>query len=92
MIGAYWAESMQLAETGKCVGAMHIWHGQTSQIPFLVPQTTASSARDPPETDERGATLRARRPGLRKDNRRHTRQVGALLTTALTAAGNHSLQ
>ena len=37
MIGAYWAESLQLAETGTRVGAMQIaGTAQTSQIPFFI--------------------------------------------------------
>jgi len=37
MIGAYWAESLQLAETGARVGAMQIaGTAQTSQIPFFI--------------------------------------------------------
>jgi len=37
MIGAYWAESLQLAETGARVGAMQITGtAQTSQIPFFL--------------------------------------------------------
>ena len=40
MIGAYWAESMQLAETGSRVGAMQIsGTAQTSQIPFFLVST-----------------------------------------------------
>ncbi len=40
MIGAYWAESMQLAETGSRVGAMQIsGTAQTSQIPFFLVAT-----------------------------------------------------
>jgi hypothetical protein len=37
MVGAYWAESLQLAETGARVGALQIaGTAQTSQIPFFV--------------------------------------------------------
>jgi hypothetical protein len=37
MIGAYWAESLQLAETGSRIGAMQITGtAQTSQIPFFL--------------------------------------------------------
>lgn len=37
MIGAYWAESLQLAETGNSVGAFQITGtAQTSQIPFFL--------------------------------------------------------
>lgn len=37
MIGAYWAESLQLAETGTRIGALQIaGTAQTSQIPFFV--------------------------------------------------------
>ena len=37
MIGAYWAESLQLAETGNSVGAFQIaGTAQTSQIPFFL--------------------------------------------------------
>lgn len=37
MIGAYWAESLQLAETGNRVGAFQIaGTAQTSQIPFFL--------------------------------------------------------
>lgn len=37
MIGAFWAESLQLAETGTRVGAMQIaGTAQTSQIPFFI--------------------------------------------------------
>jgi hypothetical protein len=37
MIGAYWAESLQLAETGSRVGAMQITGtAQTGQIPFFL--------------------------------------------------------
>ena len=40
MVGAYWAESMQLAETGNRVGAMQIsGTAQTSQIPFFLVST-----------------------------------------------------
>jgi hypothetical protein len=40
MIGAYWAESMQLAEVGATVGAMQIsGTAQTSQIPFFLVST-----------------------------------------------------
>lgn len=40
MIGAYWAESLQLAETGARVGAMQIaGTAQTSQIPFFLVTT-----------------------------------------------------
>jgi hypothetical protein len=37
MVGAYWAESLQLAETGSRIGAMQITGtAQTSQIPFFL--------------------------------------------------------
>ena len=37
MVGAYWAESLQLAETGARIGAMQITGtAQTSQIPFFL--------------------------------------------------------
>lgn len=37
MVGAYWAESLQLAETGNRIGAMQITGtAQTSQIPFFL--------------------------------------------------------
>ncbi len=40
MIGAYWAESMQLAEVGATVGAMQIsGTAQVSQIPFFLVST-----------------------------------------------------
>jgi hypothetical protein len=40
MVGAYWAESMQLAETGSRAGAMQIsGTAQTSQIPFFLVAT-----------------------------------------------------
>ncbi len=40
MVGAYWAESLQLAETGNRVGAMQIaGTAQTSQIPFFLVTT-----------------------------------------------------
>jgi hypothetical protein len=40
MVGAYWAESLQLAETGARVGAMQIaGTANTSQIPFFLVAT-----------------------------------------------------
>jgi len=40
MIGAYWAESLQLAETGSRVGCMQIsGTAQTSQLPFFLVAT-----------------------------------------------------
>jgi hypothetical protein len=37
MVGAYWAESLQLSETGSRIGAMQITGtAQTSQIPFFL--------------------------------------------------------
>lgn len=40
MVGAYWAESLQLAETGSRIGAMQIaGTAQTSQIPFFLVTT-----------------------------------------------------
>jgi len=37
MVGAYWAESLQLAETGSIVGSMQITGtAQTSQLPFFL--------------------------------------------------------
>jgi hypothetical protein len=40
MVGAYWAESLQLAETGSRVGSMQIaGTAQTSQIPFFLVTT-----------------------------------------------------
>jgi hypothetical protein len=40
MVGAYWAESLQLAETGARIGAMQIaGTAQTSQIPFFLVTT-----------------------------------------------------
>jgi hypothetical protein len=95
MIGAYWAESMQLAETGSRVGAMQIsGTAQTSQIPFFLVSTDYCLIGE--EIYAAGAYLTNEAPLIAslagQDFGRIIAVIlgliGALLTTALTAAGN----
>jgi hypothetical protein len=95
MIGAYWAESMQLAETGSRVGAMQIsGTAQTSQIPFFLVSTDYCLIGE--EIYAAGAYLTNEAPLIAslagQDAGRMLAVIlgiiGALLTTALTVAGN----
>jgi hypothetical protein len=95
MVGAYWAESMQLAETGSRVGAMQIsGTAQTSQIPFFLVSTDYCLIGE--EIYAAGAYLTKEAPLIAslagQDFGRILAVIlgllGALLTTALTAAGN----
>jgi hypothetical protein len=95
MIGAYWAESMQLAETGSRVGAMQIsGTAQTSQIPFFLVSTDYCLIGE--EIFAAGAYLTNEAPLIAslagQDFGRIIAVIlgilGALLTTAMTVAGN----
>jgi hypothetical protein len=95
MIGAYWAESMQLAETGSRVGAMQIsGTAQTSQIPFFLVSTDYCLIGE--EIFAAGAYLTNEAPLIAslagQDFGRILAVIlgilGSLLTTALTVAGN----
>lgn len=95
MVGAYWAESMQLAETGSRVGAMQIsGTAQTSQIPFFLVSTDYCLIGE--EIYAAGAYLTNEAPLIAslagQDFGRIIAVIlgilGALLTTALTVAGN----
>ncbi|OGD57271.1 hypothetical protein A3K78_08855 [Candidatus Bathyarchaeota archaeon RBG_13_52_12] len=95
MVGAYWAESMQLAETGSRVGAMQIaGTAQTSQIPFFLVSTDYCLIGE--EIYAAGAYLTNEAPLIAslagQDFGRIIAVIlgilGALLTTVMTAAGN----
>jgi hypothetical protein len=95
MVGAYWAESMQLAETGSRVGAMQIsGTAQTSQIPFFLVSTDYCLIGE--EIYAAGAYLTNEAPLIAslagQDFGRIIAVIlgvlGALLTTAMTVAGN----
>jgi hypothetical protein len=95
MVGAYWAESMQLAETGSRIGAMQIsGTAQTSQIPFFLVSTDYCLIGE--EIFAAGAYLTKEAPLIAslagQDFGRILAVIlgilGALLTTAMTAGGN----
>jgi hypothetical protein len=95
MVGAYWAESMQLAETGSRIGAMQIsGTAQTSQIPFFLVSTDYCLIGE--EIFAAGAYLTKEAPLIAslagQDFGRMIAVIlgilGALLTTAMTAGGN----
>ncbi len=99
MIGAYWAESMQLAETGNSVGAMQIsGTAQTSQIPFFLVSTDYCLIGE--EIYAAGAYLTNEAPLIAslagQDAGRIVAVIlgvlGALLTTAMGTAANPLLQ